>query len=322
MALALEKDRLVFEFPEVHAAARMAVSFHRTLRVPDDGNTYPLPPGLGRFPLRAVAGLDDARIPDSWRSRGGLVMPMWQSEACWLGFESRYPFLVKVAAGDVDALTGETWSPVPDFEREDYLEVPAQPWLDGFVVAQGRVRQFVAMPLGSGYGVEEQLRSGPAQGGIRIAAYPIRARRWEERAEFDARRPMHSFAPAAAMGLGAGGSVEQGVATPVEPHDAWDLDHRSVVDVHLVTSEQWRTVTGEDPPTRPLAAADYTGRGFPWFELYDETVARQGAQPLADVDTVADVGRRRGEPLPGNETVTVPEPIRIRPAPRDPGRRG
>lgn len=172
MALALEKDRLVFEFPEVHPAARMAVSFHRTLRVPDDGNTYPLPPGLGRFPLRTVAELDEAALPSSWRSHGGLVMPMWQAEACWLGFESRYPFLVKVGAGDVDALTGEPWSPEPDFGREDYLEVPAQPWLDGYVVAHGRVRQFVAMPLGSGYSLEEQLRSGPARGGIRVAARP------------------------------------------------------------------------------------------------------------------------------------------------------
>ncbi|MGZ9885561.1 hypothetical protein ACXN1G_16655 [Rhodococcus ruber] len=322
MALALEKDRLVFEFPEVHPAARMAVSFHRTLRVPDDGNTYPLPPGLGRFPLRTVAELDEAALPSLWRSHGGLVMPMWQAEACWLGFESRYPFLVKVGAGDVDALTGEPWSPEPDFGREDYLEVPAQPWLDGYVVAHGRVRQFVAMPLGSGYSLEEQLRSGPARGGIRVAARPMRAQRWEERAGFDARRPLPAFAPAPAMGLGAGGSVDQGVATPVESHDAWDLDHRSVVEVHLVNSEQWRAITDQDPPTRPPAASDYTARGFPWFELYDETVARQGAAPLADVDTVADVGRRRGEPLPDNETVTVPEPVRIRPAPREPGRRG
>lgn len=89
-----------------------------------------------------------------------------------------------------------------------------------------------------------------------------------------------------------------------------------------MNSEQWRAITGQDPPTRPPAASDYTARGFPWFELYDETVARQGAAPLADVDTVADVGRRRGEPLPDNATVTVPEPVRIRTAPREPGRRG
>jgi hypothetical protein len=28
-----------------------AVSFHRRLRLPDDDRTYPLPPGLDRFPI-------------------------------------------------------------------------------------------------------------------------------------------------------------------------------------------------------------------------------------------------------------------------------
>ena len=32
----------------------LQVSFLRTLRIPDDGKTYPLPPGMGRFPIRRV----------------------------------------------------------------------------------------------------------------------------------------------------------------------------------------------------------------------------------------------------------------------------
>ena len=32
-----------------------AVSFQRKLRIPDDGRTYPLPPGLGSFPVKEVA---------------------------------------------------------------------------------------------------------------------------------------------------------------------------------------------------------------------------------------------------------------------------
>jgi hypothetical protein len=34
---------------------RFAVAFQRTLRIPDDGHGYPLPPGLGRFPIFKVA---------------------------------------------------------------------------------------------------------------------------------------------------------------------------------------------------------------------------------------------------------------------------
>jgi hypothetical protein len=30
------------------------LNFQRTLRIPDDGKTYPLPPGLGTFPICKV----------------------------------------------------------------------------------------------------------------------------------------------------------------------------------------------------------------------------------------------------------------------------
>jgi hypothetical protein len=32
----------------------LEITFQRTLRIPDDGHTYPLPPGLGQFPVRKV----------------------------------------------------------------------------------------------------------------------------------------------------------------------------------------------------------------------------------------------------------------------------
>ena len=50
--ITLELDRLTFRFPEVHPDAACAIDFQRTLRIPDDGDDYPLPPGLGSFPLR------------------------------------------------------------------------------------------------------------------------------------------------------------------------------------------------------------------------------------------------------------------------------
>ncbi|WP_068154227.1 hypothetical protein [Rhodococcus phenolicus] len=312
MALSIDRDRLYFEFPEVHTDAELSVTFHRTVRVPDDGTTYPLPPSLGRFPLRVVGDV--------------VVLPMWQSEACWIKFDGRYPFLVKVGVGNVDAVTGGTWSEKPDFEREDYFEVPEQPWLDGFHVASDKVRQFVAAPLGSGYTVEEQLAAGVAVGGVRIAAYPIRGRIWEERKKFDAQRPMRAFgAPASSpsMGLGAGGAIEQGVAPPVEEHEAWDLDHHSAVLVELVNSDRWETLTGEKPPTEPVTAQEYTKRGYPWFELYEETPARRGADEFAGVESVSRVRENRGEsPLPGNEPVEPAEPIRIRRDRRTDDRRG
>ena len=86
MAIRLDDDSIEFHFPEVDASARMRVTFHRTARVPDDGREYGLPAGFGRFPVRRVADL--AEVPQSWESSGGVVMPMWQSEACWLSFDA------------------------------------------------------------------------------------------------------------------------------------------------------------------------------------------------------------------------------------------
>ncbi len=146
----LTQDRLEFRFPEVHAEARCRIDFQRTLRIPDDHRDYPLPPGLGRFPLQHV---DDfkARVPADWLRHGGVFLPMYQAEALWINFEGVYPCAVKIAAGKINAVTGEAWqaalAPLP----QDYVVVPDQPWLDGFAVSQGLIRQSVAMPLGAGY---------------------------------------------------------------------------------------------------------------------------------------------------------------------------
>lgn len=183
MPLGLADNTLLFEFPEIHETAVLEVSFHRTLRVPDDGRRYNLPPGLGRFPLQAVDDLRAAQCPPTWRKRGGIALPMWQAEACWISFRSRcdFPFAVKVAAGKVNALTGTPWSDDLDVTQADYMEVPGQPWLDGFCVAKGIVRQFVAMPLGAGYTAEEQITGQAEHGGIQILARPMRREVWWDR---------------------------------------------------------------------------------------------------------------------------------------------
>ena len=71
----LKDDALVFSFPDVHRDAVLSIDFQRTLRIPDDDSEYPLPPGMGRFPVRHV---DDfaARVPERWLSHGGVMLPM------------------------------------------------------------------------------------------------------------------------------------------------------------------------------------------------------------------------------------------------------
>lgn len=154
----------------------LTVHFHRTLRLPDDGKSYPLPPSLGTFPVHRVADYAD-RVPESWRANGGIFIPMHQREALWLGFHGspRDPVALKVAAGMRNALTGEAWDEhIRAGRKQDYVVVPGQPWLDGFNSGNGVIRQFIAMPLGMGYTAEGQLSGEEKFGGIQLLGFRAR----------------------------------------------------------------------------------------------------------------------------------------------------
>ena len=72
----------------IHIGDHFSVQFERTLRIPDDDGRYPLPPGLGAFPICRVEDYAD-RVPDAWNEFGGVFIPMYQREAMWLSFGGR-----------------------------------------------------------------------------------------------------------------------------------------------------------------------------------------------------------------------------------------
>ena len=100
------------------------------------------------FPL-SLRSLDDfpSTAPASWLQRGGVVLPMDQSEALWISPSARYPCAGKIAAGTINAVSGAAWTAELQSEPQDYVVAPGQPWLDGFFVGEGRIRQFQA-PVG------------------------------------------------------------------------------------------------------------------------------------------------------------------------------
>lgn len=258
----------------IRVGERFAVFFLRTLRVPDDGRTYPLPPGLGEFPLSRVEDYA-ARVPSEWLKEGGVFIPMYQSEALWLGFEAAgwKPNAVKVGVGNVNAVTGEGWSEYLHADPQDYLVCPPQPWLDGIKTRGGVVRQFVASPLGRGDTVEFQL-TGEEAGGIRLLVYEPRTGRFPDEPPPSA--PLEAFeaesVSAGAMGIGAGGEIQQKIYPDPYGLDAWDERNFASIRVHVLNSEQYRAVTGLKPPGSPISARTYTAYGFPWFRLYDEAL--------------------------------------------------
>ncbi|AYV83287.1 MAG: hypothetical protein Hyperionvirus5_93 [Hyperionvirus sp.] len=166
---AIVKDKCLY-FP----ASQTTIEFKRTLKVPDTEKTYPLPPDLGNIPLI----LNDTKA---------IVLPMRQSEAMWMNFDSSKFIALKIGIGNINAISGEPWeenrgklTSMP----QNYVVLPNQKWLDG-INSTGTskmdddfihtVRQFIAMPLTSKSLVEAQLKElgiiDSVKGGLNFELY-------------------------------------------------------------------------------------------------------------------------------------------------------
>ncbi len=102
----------------------------------------------------------------------------------WISLKSKVPFAVQIFVGGVNAVSGD---PTGDNKAimmrrlslvekkksvQDYVVTPDQLWLDGIATGNERVRQFVAMPLGSGYSVEAQVTGQDLHGGLQFHITP------------------------------------------------------------------------------------------------------------------------------------------------------
>jgi hypothetical protein len=294
----------------IRIGERFSVHFLRTLRVPDDGRTYPLPPGLGEFPLHCVKDYAD-KVPEEWLPKGGFFIPLYQREACWIGFDAEKwkPNAVKVGVGNVNAITGEIWNDTLHDNPQDYLVCPFQPWLDGINSGEGTVRQFVATSLLSDT-IESQV-AGSETGGLQIQVFEPRPGIFP-----DSRPPRklpeafqtESVSSDGAMGLGAGGAIKQKIYPDPFGLETWDQKNSGHVWIHILNSAQYEEITGLRAPATPIDAHTYTQHGFPWFELYEEHLNDLPASKhLAAVKSIREKEVERGE------SETVDEPVEISP---------
>jgi ubiquitin len=102
----------------------------------------------------------------------------------WIKFDATRPFAVKAYVGGVNAISGEpkveTLATIqqrkesPSVKKciQDYIVPPLQYWLDGIARQDGKVMQFVAAPVGSGYSVEAQVTGQDNIGGIQFEIMP------------------------------------------------------------------------------------------------------------------------------------------------------
>lgn len=259
----------------------VAIVFQRTLRIPDDGNDYPLPAGFGNFPLRRVR--DYARsVPLAWRDADGFMLPMHRHEAMWMSFGGSahwHPSALQIRIGDVNVISGRTGADKLRRRPYNYVVIPEQPWIDGIKVGPGIIRQFIASPLGEGHTVEQQITGGESVGGMQFTLVPAVAGRFPDEAPHQEWRRdpeiwyISESAVAyadAAMGLGAGGRMRQKLYPDSYQLGTWDQNAAVEFRVHLVDARDWKRITGEEPPPSPIDAGTYARAGIPWFALWDE----------------------------------------------------
>ncbi len=302
LQVSLDDDRIAI-------GERFTLSLMRTLRIPDDGKSYPLPPALGRFPIHPVEEFAD-RVPERWRERGGFFIPLYQREAMWLQFEAAFwkPNAVQIGVGGINAVTGEPWSPRLSADPQNYVVCPDQPWLDGIHTAAGTVRQFVAVSLGRGDTVEEQLTGAAEYGGVQVRVFEPKPGRFpdeppDQSMVFDA--PVQFESARGDMGFAAGGQIEQKIYPDRRGLDTWDQEHSGETFIHVLNSLQYREIVGRDPPPSPITPELYTSLGLPWFELYDEHLADlPPGQPFGKVSSLREREEARGEES-GETTVSI-----------------
>ena len=256
----------------IRIGARLEITLERTIRVPENATLHYLPPSLGEFPVRDVRTLR-GRVPKDWT---GFVVPVYQREALWIRFGAARGdwTAIEPSAGEVNILTGEPSRGRLQADPQNYIVCPKQLWIDGILTAEGSVRQFVAVPLGAGLSVGEQMGLGAAPALSLTAFVPRRGIKLP--------RFVPEVAQESVMGLGAGGTVRQKIYRDPLPKSAWDPRPAASIDIRLVNSRDWAAMTGEAPPPSPISARDYSDWGLPWFELYDEDEAAIGSTRAFD----------------------------------------
>jgi hypothetical protein len=260
------------------------------------------------------------------------MIPLHKTEALWLHFESKYPMALKVGAGGICAISGAKWSSNLNGTPQSYAVLPNQPWIDGFRVSEGVIRQFVAVPLGKGLTAEHQLTGEETWGGLQLQAFPMSADRYwsshlqkalEEREEFllgPRALCSRTFSccvlssdgtdEACGAGLGAGGRMRQKIARDPFGIAAWDVTHTSRCFAHLCLSDDWERITGTKPPPPPRSASDYTESGGIWFDDEGEEPAVAGETVLSEIKSVGDiVTDKTGLDLPDNESVEINDQV-------------
>lgn len=260
---------------------KLTVSFHRTLRVPDDGRVYPLPPTFGKFQLHPASSVSGTQT-QQWRDEKALLLPMYQSEALWIAFESTSQQAIQIEVGGINAVSGEPSEAPLSLDPQNYLVAPPQLWLDGVNAGRNIVRQFTARPLGQGHTVGEALSGSTADRESLVVR--VFQPYHEVHSSTDDKNESTLLKETESLGLSAEGTLQQQIFPDPRGLNFWDQSSASEARIYLVPVALWTSTTGRKAPPRVIDAQAYSKAGLPWFSYYDESLGDvQAPDNLSDL---------------------------------------
>lgn len=290
-----------------------SISFHRTIRLPENDQTYNLPPSLGLFPLRRVEDYA-SKVPQHWNEHQGVFMPIYENEAMWMSFQGKHwhPEALQIAVGKINAINGEEWSET--LQKDGYIVMGKQPWIDGIKYKDNAIKQFVAAALGEGKTVEGQITGIEEFGGIQLKLHPAKKNKFPDTQPILTQPKMRRVASAfasnsysnsnemlsysaaptsekAEMGLGIGGSMEQEIYKDTYGLDTWKNNKGQRVFVHLINSKLWNQITGENLPSKAVHLEN-AYKEYPWFKYQTGEKEVKTPQVFKDLKTISELNHK------------------------------
>jgi hypothetical protein len=271
---------------------------------------------------------DFGGVPGAWKGQGEMMIPVHKTEALWLQFDAPYPMALKVGSGGVCAVSGARWGTALVNPPQNYVVLPTQPWLDGFRVDEGTIRQFVAVPMGKGLTVESQVTGEETRGGLQLQAVPMRldehwrrqlvqSLEWQWRSLIDPLPVIRDIqycmgGSIQEAGFGAGGRMKQEITADPYGLACWYAAITSSCTVRLCLAEDWLRLTGTPSPHEPPSARVYSAFGLPWFDYDNGIPAVTGETALSTVKSVNTlVEEKVGLGLSNNSTVVTTNVVQL-----------
>jgi hypothetical protein len=99
----------------------------------------------------------------------------------------------------------------------------------------------------------------------------------------------------APMGIAAGGKLIQDIYVDTNPRHIWNKPRTRLVNVHILDSFTFETITHIVPPPTPITAKAYNDQGFHVFLLEEEVDGRlDSGNPLKGVKSVSMIDKETG----------------------------